>query len=83
MPLSALALEGDMKLKTINKWLRRIGLLLVVEVDWEHRCEGKKPSPTRIWLDTPRSYDRRNQKYEDHWEKHGPRPSERLQATEG
>ena len=74
-----------MELKTINKWLRRIGLLLVIEVDWESRCEGKVPSPIRLWLDTTRGcrYRSLSKKYEEHWEKHGPRPSERLQSTEG
>ena len=76
--------EEDMKLKTVNKWLRRIGLLLVVEIDWESRCEGKDPSPTRLWLDTARGYRTRclNEKYETYWEEHGPRPSERLQSAE-
>jgi len=73
-----------MKLKTVNKWLRRIGLLLVVEIDWESRCEGKDPSPTCLWLDTARGYRTRclNEKYETYWEEHGPRPSERLQSAE-
>jgi hypothetical protein len=71
-----------MKLRTINRFLRHLGLVLVVEIDWESRCEGSDPSPTRLWLDTAAGYDRRNQKYEAYWDEHGPRPSERVQGME-
>ena len=72
-----------MKLKTINTWLRRIGLLLIIEIDWESRCAGLKPSPTRLWLDTTRGHRLHslNKTYEDYWEKYGPRPSEWLQEN--
>ena len=72
-----------MELRTINKWLRRIGILLVVEIDWESRCAGLEPSPTKLWLDTADSYQTRckNKEYEEYWEKYGPRPSEWLQTN--
>lgn len=40
-----------MRLRTINLWLRWLGLVLVVEVDeWE---------PTRLWVERSSSYKRR------------------------
>lgn len=54
MPLSALALEGEMKLKTINKWLRRAGLVFVIEV-WDH--EGPR-EPARLWIQRWSSYQK-------------------------
>ena len=72
-----------MKLRTINKWLRRIGLSLSVVVDWESRCAGLEPSPTEMFLDfaDARNTIRKNQEYEEYWEKYGPRPSGWLQKN--
>jgi len=72
-----------MELRTINKYLRKIGIVLVVEIDWESRCAGLEPSPTKLWLDTADSHrtQRKNNEYEAYWDKYGPRPSEWLQKN--
>ena len=49
-----------MKLKTINMWLRRIGLVLTVEARF--KIEDKKVvivKPTTLWLERANSYDKR------------------------
>lgn len=44
-----------MKLGTINRWLRRIGLVLVVE----HPMTDKDREPIKLWIERARTYDRR------------------------
>lgn len=41
-----------MKLATINRWLRRAGLVLVVET-------GDAGEPTRLWVERVATYERR------------------------
>jgi len=43
-----------MKLSTINKWLRRFNLVLVIEVD--HPEEGEDRKPTRLWIEAFTGY---------------------------
>ena len=38
-----------MELRTINSWLRRFGLVLVIEVD--HPEDGEERKPTRLWIE--------------------------------
>jgi hypothetical protein len=45
--------DRGIKLKTINTWLRRIGLVLVLEVDDAHERQ------TLIRIERARSYDHR------------------------
>jgi hypothetical protein len=47
--------ERGITLKKINTWLRRIGLVLVIQVDDEHQ------QPTRLWIERARRYDGRTQ----------------------
>ena len=42
-----------MKLSTINLFLRKIGLVLVIEYD----CQDKQP--TKFWIEGSRNYDLR------------------------
>lgn len=44
-----------MKLGTINRWLRRIGLVLVVE----HPTGDDQTDPVKLSVTTAREYDRR------------------------
>ncbi len=48
--------QRGITLASLNRWLRYIGLVLVIQIDNEHQL------PTRLWLERAQSYDRRTQK---------------------
>ena len=45
-----------MKLSTINRWLRRIGLVLVIRVEYDGR---RLTTPTRLWIMTVRAFNKK------------------------
>jgi hypothetical protein len=47
------------ELRTINRLLRKLGLVLVIAVETD--LDTKLISPTRLWIERSRSYDRRTQ----------------------